>query len=147
MAARSCPRVAPRAASASSRKPNAVAGLPPSARLRRAADFAPLRQATGRATTNHFTLRWIATTTGGCRLGMAVSRKVSKRAVERNRIKRVVRESFRARRLHLPTFDILVIARSTAAGVDSQLLRADIDRAWLRVQSLKPTPAPGTIGG
>ncbi|HET7931243.1 MAG TPA: ribonuclease P protein component [Rhodanobacteraceae bacterium] len=124
-----------------------MAGLPPSARLRRAADFAALRQATGRASSSHFSLRWIPAAAGECRLGMAVSRKISKRAVERNRIKRQVRESFRTRRAQLPGLDVLVIARTSAAGTPSPALRADLDRIWQRLQSLKPTPAPGTIGG
>jgi ribonuclease P protein component len=84
-----------------------MAGLPPAARLRRAGDFAALKSAAGRLQTRHFALRWMAGSSGSCRLGMAVSRKVSKRAVERNRIKRVIRESFRAERETLPTFDIL----------------------------------------
>lgn len=124
-----------------------MAGLPPSARLRRAADFAALRQATGRASATHFSLRWVPAATGECRLGMAVSRKVSKRAVERNRIKRLVRESFRARCAQLPRLDVLVVARTSAASTDSPTLRADLDRAWQRLQSLKPSAAPGTIGG
>lgn len=124
-----------------------MAGLPPSTRLRRAAEFAALRQASGRAAAVYFNLRWINAPRPGCRMGMAVSRKVSKRAVERNRIKRIVRESFRAARARLPSLDVLVIARPVASGVDSQALRADLDRAWLRMQSLKPTHAPGTIGG
>lgn len=78
---------------------------------------------------------------------MAVSRKVSKRAVERNRIKRLVRESFRARCAQLPRLDVLVVARTSAASTDSPTLRADLDRAWQRLQSLKPSAAPGTIGG
>ncbi len=78
---------------------------------------------------------------------MAVSRKVSKRAVERNRIKRLVRESFRAQRTQLPSLDVLVIARTSAANTDSPTLRADLDRVWQRLRSLKPTAAPGTIGG
>ena len=36
-----------------------MAGLPPHARLRRAADFAALRNARGRLQTKHFLLRWI----------------------------------------------------------------------------------------
>ncbi|MGH8144859.1 MAG: ribonuclease P protein component [Rhodanobacteraceae bacterium] len=124
-----------------------MAGLPPSARLRRAADFAALRQATGRLSTRHFSLRWIPSTAGQGRLGLAVSRKVSKRAVVRNRIKRVVRESFRAQRTRLPELDVLVIARTSAAEVEKHVLRGDLDGAWRRLQSLKPASAPGTIGG
>ena len=80
-------------------------------------------------------------------MGLAVSRKVSKRAVERNRIKRIVRESFRLRRTALPALDVLVIARPTAAGAANPALHADLDGAWRKLQALKPGSAPGTIGG
>jgi ribonuclease P protein component len=124
-----------------------MAGLPPAARLRRAADFAPLRHATGRWQGRHFLLRWSPTSAGMARLGLAVSRKVSKRAVERNRIKRVIRESFRSGRTELPQVDVLVIARSSAAATVNAVLRADLARAWQALQALKPTHTPGTIDG
>lgn len=124
-----------------------MAGLPPAARLRRAGDFAALKSAAGRLRTRHFALRWVAGSGGTCRLGMAVSRKVSKRAVERNRIKRVIRESFRAEREALPTFDILVIALASAASATRGALRADLQRAWLKLKALKPPPASATIDG
>ena len=123
-----------------------MAGLPPAARLRRASDFAALRQA-ARWQGRHFLLRWRTGPEGNTRLGLAVSRKVSKRAVERNRIKRVVRESFRAEREGLPALDILVIAHASAAGAPNPELFADLGLAWRKLKTLKPTPAPGTIGG
>lgn len=52
---------------------------------------------------------------GAARLGLIVSRKVGG-AVERNRVKRVVREWFRRARHTLPPMlDVIVIARSGAA--------------------------------
>lgn len=124
-----------------------MAGLPPSARLRRAADFAALRKAGGRWQGKHFALRWVDLPQGLARLGLAVSRKVSKRAVERNRVKRVVRESFRSEREGLPPLDVLVIARNSAAGTDNTALRADLELAWQKLKALKRASAPGTIGG
>lgn len=123
-----------------------MAGLPPAARLRRASDFAALRHAE-RWQGRHFLLRWRKASEGNVRLGLAVSRKVSKRAVERNRIKRVVRESFRAEREELSPLDILVIARASAAGTPNPVLFADLGLAWRKLKTLKQTPAPGTIGG
>lgn len=79
------------------------------------------------------------------RLGMAVSRRVSKRAVERNRIKRLVRESFRQHRVHLPPADILVIAHHDAAGQPAGILRGELDALWLRVRPLKGAPEPGKM--
>ena len=124
-----------------------MAGLPPAARLRRAADFLALQRATGRWQGKHFALRWIESPQRFARLGLAVSRKVSKRAVDRNRIKRVVRESFRTQRDRLPAQDVLVIARSSAAATDNAALRADLELAWQKLEALKRTSAPGTIGG
>lgn len=60
------------------------------------------------------------------RLGLAISRKVSRRAVQRNRIKRVVRECFR-RRPDLPPVDIVVMARPGAAACDNRELSASIE--------------------
>jgi ribonuclease P protein component len=124
-----------------------MAGLPPSARLRRAADFAALQSATGRLQTRHFLLRWMDTPAGAARLGLAVSRKVSKRAVERNRIKRIIRESFRSHRETLPPLDVLVIARASASTSANPVLRVDLDHAWRKLKTLKQAPAPGTIDG
>lgn len=124
-----------------------MAGLPPRARLRRAADFAALRHARGRVQTRHFLLRWVASPAGSARLGLAVSRKVSKRAVVRNRVKRIARESFRRQRAALPAVDILVIARSSAAMATRDALHADLDDAWRKLQALKHASTPGTIGG
>jgi ribonuclease P protein component len=123
-----------------------MAGLPPAARLRRASDFAALR-AGARWQGSHFLLRWRNTSEAGARLGLAVSRKVSKRAVERNRIKRIVRESFRAGREGLPPLDILVIARASAAVTPNPELIADLGLGWRRLKALKQTSTPGTIGG
>ena len=121
--------------------------MPPSARLRRAAEFAAFRDAAGRVQARHFLLRVIPSVVGEARLGLAVSRKVSKRAVARNRIKRIVRESFRLHRAGLPALDVLVIARPIAADAENAALRAELDVAWRKLQALKPGPAPGTIGG
>ena len=122
-----------------------VTGLPPPARLRRAADFAALRHAPGRLDTRFFLIRYSCSEAGSARLGLAVSRRVSKRAVDRNRIKRNVRESFRQVRTRLPAFDLLLIARQQAATATGPALRADLDAAWFRLKPLKHAGVPGTI--
>jgi ribonuclease P protein component len=121
------------------------AGLPPHARLRRAADFAALRKAPGHLDTRYFLIRYRASEVTCARLGLAISRRVSKRAVQRNRIKRLTRESFRRARGKMPMLDVLVIARSLAATTENSVLQADLDRVWPRLQALKRERAPGTI--
>jgi ribonuclease P protein component len=46
--------------------------------------------------------------TGSARLGMLISRKHAARAVERNRIKRCIREAFRQEQEKLGALDVLV---------------------------------------
>lgn len=54
---------------------------------------------------------------GRSRLGLTVSTKIDKRAVKRNRIKRLVREVFRMHQKRLTQcFDIVVIARKNVAS-------------------------------
>ncbi|MDN5924591.1 MAG: ribonuclease P protein component [Xanthomonadales bacterium] len=81
-----------------------------------------------------FAIRYGPSAGTTARMGMAVSRKVSKRAVVRNRIKRQVRESFRHQRASLPFVDMLVIARSTAATADNSALRLELDQLWARLK-------------
>ena len=105
---------------------------PRTARLLRPADFAALREHSQRVSTRHFTAQYRATT-ASARLGMAVSRKVSKLAVVRNRIRRQIRETFRLTRPLLPSFDVLVIARPSAAAQGNPTLRTELELLWQRL--------------
>jgi ribonuclease P protein component len=67
------------------------------------------------------------------RLGLAVSVKTAGSAVERNRIRRVVRETFRLRQRELPPADIVVNARGRARGASAAELRASLDHLWTQV--------------
>lgn len=70
------------------------------------------------------------------RLGLAVSKKVSKSAVQRNRIKRLVRESFRQNGAHFGQLDIVVMARPGAASCDNAELANSIDLLLKRTARL-----------
>jgi len=64
------------------------------------------------------------------RIGLAVSRKVSRKAVVRNRVKRQVRESFRRNQFVLAGLDLVVVARPAAAGGAGPRLRASLQQHW-----------------
>jgi ribonuclease P protein component len=121
------------------------AGMPREARLRRAADFAALRQNSGRLGGRFFNIRYGQNTAGTARLGLAISKRVSKRAVDRNRLKRLVRESFRRARLNLPAVDMLVVARDQALAQPGSVLLADLDMLWKKLRPLKQEQPTGTI--
>ncbi len=66
------------------------------------------------------------------RLGMAVSRRVSPRAVGRNRIRRQIRESFRLIRPRLAPLDFVILAKPAAAHSNSTRLRQSLNQLWQR---------------
>jgi ribonuclease P protein component len=67
------------------------------------------------------------------RLGLAMSRRAAKRAVDRNKLKRLARESFRQQR-QLPMMDFVVMARPGAAAATKAELRESLDRHFQRLQ-------------
>lgn len=64
------------------------------------------------------------------RLGLAISKKCAKRAVDRNRIKRHFRESFRLNQHKLPCVDIIAMCKPSAISLDNAEMRTQIDAQW-----------------
>lgn len=67
------------------------------------------------------------------RLGMAVGARVAGGAVERNRIRRLVREFFRLHRQELPAVDLFVSAREGAKSATNAEIRASLGRLWQEI--------------
>ncbi|WP_455384081.1 ribonuclease P protein component [Acidihalobacter prosperus] len=80
-----------------------------------------------------FTVAWAPGEAGCARLGLAISRKCARSSVARQRIKRIVRESFRHVRASLPPVDIVVSCRPGTAGQANQELRDSLERHWSRL--------------
>lgn len=83
----------------------------------------------------YFTVLAKANDAGGPRLGLAVSKRVSASAVARNRIKRLVRESFRTEARSLTPQDLVVIAKPAAAKASNRQLTEALRREWQRIQA------------
>lgn len=64
------------------------------------------------------------------RLGLAIAKKRAKRAVDRNRIKRVSRESFRHNRSNLYGLDLVIMNRDGATKASAEQLRSSLDELW-----------------
>lgn len=73
-----------------------------------------------------------AGTGDSARLGFAISARAVPRAPDRNRLKRVARESFRLNRSRLGVFDIVILARNGAAGARRRDVAAALEVIWSR---------------
>jgi ribonuclease P protein component len=67
------------------------------------------------------------------RLGVIVGKRIAKSAVARNKIKRVIRESFRQSQDSLAGLDIIVIARQQCNSLDKFQLREGIEKLWQKL--------------
>ncbi|NEV63443.1 ribonuclease P protein component [Thiorhodococcus minor] len=68
------------------------------------------------------------------RLGLAISKKCARRAVDRNRLKRIARESFRRNRERLPCVDIVVLCARGATTMPSRRLFDTLEQAWATIR-------------
>ncbi|MBS8239991.1 ribonuclease P protein component [Marinobacter lipolyticus] len=71
-------------------------------------------------------------TLGHARIGLVFSKKNLKLAVQRNRVKRRVRETFRLQP-DLPALDIIVLGRQGLSQLDNHTLTATMTDLWSRL--------------
>ncbi len=108
--------------------------LPPQRRLRRKSDFEAAYARGRRLGDSFFSIIARPNEAGGARLGLAVATKAAGSSVQRNRIRRVIRETFRLRQHDLPCVDVVVSARATVRGARNDELRASLNTLWDRVK-------------
>lgn len=64
------------------------------------------------------------------RLGLAISKKCAKKAVDRNRVKRLFRESFRLNQYNLPNIDIIAMCKPSAIVLSNIEIHDQIEKQW-----------------
>jgi ribonuclease P protein component len=67
------------------------------------------------------------------RLGITIAKKRVKHAHDRNRLKRVIRESFRLQKQSLPNVDIVVVAKSGLDKLSNQELFSLLNKLWKKL--------------
>lgn len=101
--------------------------------------FRQVFEKNNRTADRYWTLLFRANDLDLARLGMAVAKKRAKRAVDRNRLKRIIRESFRCQQI-LFGVDIVVLPRDASVKAANADLCKSLDEQWKRIarQCAKP---------
>jgi ribonuclease P protein component len=102
-------------------------------RLRNKPQFDAIYASGRRLDDRFFSLRAKPNGLGFPRIGLAVAVKTAGSAVKRNRLRRMVRESFRLARHELPAVDIVVGVKNAAVEAPTTTLRASLATLWNRV--------------
>jgi ribonuclease P protein component len=107
--------------------------FPPTLRLLEPAEFKRVFAKPERSSDKYFTVLATPSTLTHPRLGLAIAKKSVRRAVDRNKIKRSARESFRLQQHEIIPLDFVVMARREAAVENSKVLQASLDKHWLKL--------------
>jgi ribonuclease P protein component len=82
---------------------------------------------------SHFTILITPNKQNNNRLGLAIAKKRVKLAVQRNRIKRQVRESFRLNQHNLPEIDIVVMVKSGIDKLENREINQQLEKIWRKI--------------
>lgn len=107
--------------------------FPKSARLLRPAEFKNVFNDPVRFSRHGVIVLARKTESGAARVGLAIAKKHVKRAHERNRIKRLARETFRLHPVRNCGMDCVVLVRGGVADASNEELRTALNAAWKRL--------------
>ena len=108
-------------------------------RLRKSSEFQRARQRGRNVSSRLLILAWTSNEVAQLHIGFVVSKRVSKLAVDRNHLKRLLGEAIRPNLPELsPGWDIVLTARQSALTADIHVLEQDISALLRRARLLIP---------
>ena len=103
-------------------------------RLLKKSDYDVVFKKSVKVSNAHFLILIQKTSNQRSRLGLIISKKVDKRAVQRNRIKRIIRESFRNFE-HFESCDYVVLGRPNLSKMKNSDLFTSLNNLWKNAQN------------
>jgi len=110
--------------------PKGTARFSKAARLRHRQEFLRAQAQGKRFHTRHFGVTLAPMAEGHPRLGLVATRRLGK-AVQRNRVKRLLREFFRRHQTGLPAFDLVIMAKKGASALEYHQVEEELGRLLL----------------
>lgn len=105
-------------------------------RLKRASEYQAVFKTGKKLTSPYFSIINKDNQLSDSRLGIIVSKKSVRKAVDRNRIKRIIRESFRLNYQFLPKLDIVIVSYSAIMTINKHQLHTQLDKQWLKLATV-----------
>ena len=94
-------------------------------RITKASDYADIFQNGTHSQSKYWKLIVNDSGNSSSRLGLAISKKIFKRAVDRNLFKRLARETFRKSRIELKALDFIIMVKKTVT-INNALITKDL---------------------
>ncbi|MDH5409132.1 MAG: ribonuclease P protein component [Gammaproteobacteria bacterium] len=99
-------------------------------RLTRPSEFKQVFARACKTGNQHLTLLCRQNDQDVARLGLAIAKRYISTAVARNRVKRIVRTSFRQHQAELSGLDIVVLGKTSAGQLSKQELFSVLEKLW-----------------
>lgn len=96
-------------------------------------DFSRVFRQAKRVAGGGLTILTVENSVGHPRLGLAIAKKHLKLASRRNRLKRIIRESFRQHQSTFANIDIVVLTRADVGQREIAQVRAALEQNWVTV--------------
>ena len=107
--------------------------FPQKNRLNKSSDYQEVFKSTCRSTDSNFIILVKRNKLSFARLGLAISRKRIQSAVGRNKVKRMIRESFRHNKTDLKGLDVVVIAKKNINYQDRHVIGKSLMTHWRKL--------------
>ncbi|MBA3581455.1 MAG: ribonuclease P protein component [Gammaproteobacteria bacterium] len=111
-----------------------MAAFPRQARLLTAKDYQTVFANAQRFSTQTLIVLYSPTEALQPRVGLAISKKVARLAVQRNIIKRYVREFFRQNQFHIGSYDLVFLGKPSAGQASRTEIRQSLDYLWRKLK-------------